>query len=169
MYRYDSLRSDPRTRRLLRNLLPTTIARYGRLTVGDRYRPCPSLAIVTMCMEQGPNSGLKVVRMLRVLHVKRSTVEETCLLSSGLPVLTHHQVCEHVQQPREDKKTVIRVSLVRLLLLARNYFEASPRFIAATLHCEIDYGHAQKQLAFHVLPRAIIFIQHFSHKIIDPL
>ena len=59
MCRYGSLRSDSRTRRL-RNLL-LTIARYGRLTVGDRYRPFPSLAIVTMCMGQGPNSASRCV------------------------------------------------------------------------------------------------------------
>ena len=56
MYRYGSLRSDSRTRRL-RNLLLTLIAQYGRLTVGDRYRPSPPLAIVTMCTGQEPNSA----------------------------------------------------------------------------------------------------------------
>ena len=38
----------------MRDYVLTAIAWYGRLTVGDRYRPFSSLAIVTMCMGQGP-------------------------------------------------------------------------------------------------------------------
>ena len=71
LYRYGSLRSDSRTRRLrnLVNLLLTTIARYGRLTVGDPYRPFLSLAIVTMCMGQGPNSASRFTTAVSTMYL----------------------------------------------------------------------------------------------------
>ena len=92
--------------------------------------PLPPLVPCSSFIPQVPLSLLSTLTTLykSTAHITKLYYEQACLLSSGLPALTHHQVCEHVQQPREDKKTVIRVSLVRLLLLARNYLRGVSMF-----------------------------------------
>ena len=88
------------------NVVLTAIARNGRLTVGDRYRPFSSLAIVTMCMGQGPNSASRE----RSGPAQWNAVQGFCIVECCAGVL------HWVQTPIGTRDLKFLDSLVRFLI-----------------------------------------------------